>query len=145
MSRSMTRFYRRYTIYIIVLVFVVLIHSSCGSLYYSYGVLTKKYDSTMQWKARKVKDNPKPQVSGIVIDKQTGDEIPFATIILSNKTRTYGTNGDLKGCFSFSDTIQPGNYHVECGNIFYYNLLYDSLYIKPYKKIELRINLRTWF
>jgi hypothetical protein len=127
-------------IYIIGFVFIMLFHSSCGTLYYSYEKLTKKYDSTLKWKARKAKDNPKPQVLGKVIDKP-GYEIPFVHIILSNKTRTYCALSDVKGYFSFPDTIQLGAYRVTCGYIGFETLVYDSLYIKPCKKIELTIKL----
>ncbi len=81
------------------------------------------------------------ECSGTVINQNTTEGIPLATIILNNNIREYKANTDKVGKFKIKNII-GGNYQIKVLFIGFYPLI-DSVNIEIGKSIEYKIELVT--
>ena len=72
--------------------------------------------------------NAQNKISGLVIDDQTGDILPYASALLPEINLTNSADDD--GTFSFKN-LQPGEYHIVVSYLGYKR---DTIVIKLGKK-----------
>jgi hypothetical protein len=78
--------------------------------------------------------------SGVVIDQELNERLPFVHIELKNYSCKYRTASDSTGKFRI-DNIRFGRYKIEVSYIGYYPLG-DSIYIDPGKNNKYQIGLK---
>ena len=81
------------------------------------------------------------ECSGYVIDHESTERIPFATIYLKNNIREYKSNTDKTGNFTFKEII-GGKYQIQVYFIGYYPFK-DSVNIEIGKITDYQIELQS--
>jgi hypothetical protein len=77
-------------------------------------------------------------IRGIVIEKQTGEELIGATVVIDGTTT--GTITDFDGRFSL-DNIEPGEYSIRCSYISYETIFAKGVQVKNGEVSTLRFQL----
>ena len=83
------------------------------------------------------------KISGVVIDKSTGDYLPFVNILLLGQGNS-GIETGVDGTFSFTD-LDPGWYRVEASFLGYKKYSFDSILLQSNSSIELEIEMESSF
>ncbi len=82
-------------------------------------------------------------LSGVVIDRSTGDYLPFVNIILKGAD-IIGEESKIDGSFMFPE-VNPGLVTLEASFIGYEKYIIDSIYIEHKKEINVVIEMESSF
>jgi hypothetical protein len=77
--------------------------------------------------------------SGIVIDHESKESLPYVHILLLGAFKDYETTSDRSGVFNMNQ-LNSGNYKIKAFYIGYYPLI-DSLYLEIGKNTNIQIDL----
>jgi hypothetical protein len=81
----------------------------------------------------------KSSCSGIVIDHESKESLPYVNILLSSVFKSYTINSDSSGTFNFSQ-LNGGSYKIEFHYLGYYPLV-DSLFLEVGKHTNIQVDL----
>jgi hypothetical protein len=77
--------------------------------------------------------------SGMVIDHESKESLPYVHILLSGAFKSYETTSDSSGIFNIKQ-LNSGNYKIKAFYIGYYSLL-DSLFLEIGKNTNIQVDL----
>ena len=78
----------------------------------------------------------KGNVIGSVVDKNTNEPVPFATVVVKSADKTDGTSSDFDGNFSL-ENLPVGTYKVEVSYIGFENTVIDAVVVKNDGQLDL--------
>lgn len=82
--------------------------------------------------------NQKPSITGQVIDKETGEELVCANVLIEGQN--FKTCTDIEGKFCFN-SLPPGNYTLKIDYISYQESVIKEIRVRKNKPASLKIKL----